>query len=73
MNKRKLKLVEGRSSNLFLSASVSKSIEDEAQYIKNKGFNDQHYKDLIINYLEEFKIAKKKILVFYYGINYQIF
>lgn len=57
---RKLKLVEGRSSNLFLSASVSKSIEDEAQYIKNKGFNDQYYKDMIINYLEEFKIAKKK-------------
>ena len=60
MNKRKLKLVEGRSSNLFFSASVSKSIEDEAQYIKNKGFNDQYYKDMIVNYLEEFKIAKKK-------------
>lgn len=73
MNKRKLKLVERKLSNLFLSASVSKSIEDEAQYIKNKGFNDQYYKDMIVNYLEEFKIAKKKILGFYYGINYQIF
>lgn len=57
---RKLKLIEGRISNLYLSASVSKSIEDEAQYIKNKGFDDQYYRDMIINYLKEFKVAKKK-------------
>lgn len=57
---RKLKLVEGRVSNLYLSANVSKNIEDEAQYIKNKGFNDQYYKDMIINYLKEFKSTKKK-------------
>lgn len=57
---RKLKLVEGRIPNLYLSASASKSIEDEAQYIKNKGFDDKYYKDMIINYLNEFKTAKKK-------------
>lgn len=57
---RKLKLVEGRKSNLFLSASVSKSIEGEAQYIKNKGFDDQYYKDLIIEYLKKFNSGKKK-------------
>lgn len=57
---RKLKLVEGRKSNLFLSASVSKSIEGEAQYIKNKGFDDQYYKNLIIEYLKKFNSAKKK-------------
>lgn len=57
---RKLRLVEGRVSNLYLSANVSKNIEDEAQYIKNKGFNDQYYKDMIINYIKEFKSAKKK-------------
>lgn len=57
---RKLKLVEGRKSNLFLSASVSKSIEGEAQYIKNKGFDDEYYKDLIIEYLKKFNSAKKK-------------
>ena len=57
---RKLKLVEGRKSNLFFSASVSKSIEGEAQYIKNKGFDDQYYKDLIIEYLKKFNSVKKK-------------
>ena len=57
---RKLKLVEGRANNLYLSETVSKSIEDEARYIKNKGFNDQYYKDMIINYLDEFNEARKK-------------
>jgi ATP-dependent DNA helicase RecG len=57
---RKLKLVEGRVSNLYLSASISKSIDQEAEYIKNKAFDDQYYKDLIINYLKEYHTAKKK-------------
>ena len=52
-------LVEGRATNLYLSASIAKSSEQEAQYIKNKGFNDQHYKDMIIEYLKQFKRAKR--------------
>ena len=57
---RKLKLVEGRKTNLFLSAKVAKSLAVEAQYIKNKGFDDQYYRDLIVKYLHEYKKAKKK-------------
>lgn len=57
---RKKKLVEGRAQSLFLSAQISKTIEQEAQYVKNKAFNDQYYKDLIIKYLEEYQKAQKK-------------
>lgn len=57
---RKLKLVEGRITNLYLSADASKCIKREADYIKNKGFDDQYYKDLIIKYLEQYGTAKKK-------------
>lgn len=57
---RKLKLIEGRKPNLFLAASVSSSKEDEAQYIKNKVFNDQYYKDMMVRYLKEFNRATKK-------------
>lgn len=57
---RKMKLVEGRITNLFLSADAAKSIEQEAEYIKNKGFDDQYYKDLIVKYLEQYGKAKKK-------------
>ena len=35
-------------------------IDEEATYIKNKAFNDQYYRDLIIQYLKKYKKAKKK-------------
>lgn len=57
---RAARLVEGRISSLFLSASASKSIDDGASYIKNKGFDDKYYKDLVIEYLKQYKTAKKK-------------
>ena len=59
---RKHHLIEGRSGSLFLSAEVSKNIKAEAQYIKNKGFNDQYYKDLIIEYLRTYHQASKEDL-----------
>lgn len=57
---RKHKLVEGRISNLYLSATVAQGIAEEAQYIKNKGFDDQYYRDLIIDYLQKFGKAQRK-------------
>lgn len=57
---RKHKLVEGRSNSLYLSAEVAQTMDEEAQYIKNKGFDDQYYRDMIIDYLEKFGKAQKK-------------
>lgn len=57
---RTLKLVEGRLGSLYLSASVAKSIEDQAGYIKNKGLDDQYYKTLIIEYLKQYSKANRK-------------
>ena len=37
---RKLKVIEGKSPNIFLSASVSENIGEQSQYVKNKAFND---------------------------------
>lgn len=54
------KLVEGRMTSLYLSASAAKSIDESATYIKNKGFDDKYYKDLIVEYLKQYKKAKKK-------------
>ena len=56
---RRHKMVEGRANHLFLSAEVAQSISEEAQYIKNKGFDDQYYKDMIIDYLKKFGKAKR--------------
>ena len=57
---RKLKVIEGKSPNIFLSASVSETIGEQSQYVKNKAFNDQYYRDLIVKYLEQYGSAKKK-------------
>ncbi|MCM1496104.1 MAG: putative DNA binding domain-containing protein [Bacteroides sp.] len=57
---REQKLVEGRLTSLYLSASAAKSIDESAAYIKNKGFDDKYYKDLIVEYLKQYKKAKKK-------------
>ena len=54
------RLVEGRLTSLYLSASAAKSIDESTTYIKNKGFNDKYYKDLIVEYLKQYKKAKKK-------------
>ena len=57
---RKLKVIEGMSQNIFLSASVSETIGEQSQYVKNKAFNDQYYRDLIVKYLEQYGSAKKR-------------
>ena len=57
---RKLKVIEGKMPNIFLSATISEAIGEKTQYVKNKAFDDQYYKDLIVKYLERYGKAKKK-------------
>lgn len=57
---RKYKLVEGRVSNLYLAAPLAKSDDDKAKYIKNKGFDNKYYQDMIIDYIRQFGKANKQ-------------
>lgn len=57
---RKYKLVEGRSTNLYLSAEVAQSIDAEAQYIRNRAFDNQYYRDMIVNYLHSYGRASRQ-------------
>ena len=56
---RKLGLIEGKMPKLFISATVAEALDQKAQYIKNKGFDDQYYKQLIIDYLNKWGKGKK--------------
>lgn len=59
---RKLHLVEGRYPKLFLSEYVAKTADNDelkTEYIKNRSFNDSHFKDMIISYLRSFGGATK--------------
>jgi ATP-dependent DNA helicase RecG len=54
-----LKLIEGRRPNLFVAAKVAAATGDKATYIKNRAFNKQHYKDMVVAYLEKFGEATR--------------
>lgn len=59
---RKLHLIEGRYPKLFLSEYVVKTTDNnelKTEYIKNRSFNDNHFKDMIILYLRSFKGATR--------------
>jgi len=60
---RKQGLIEGRKPNLYLAHAVVVPTEDitlKAQYIKNKSFDDQHFRDMILEYLKKFDSASRK-------------
>ena len=59
---RKKRFIEGRKPNFYLSENVVKSIDNKklkAEYIKNRNFDDTHYKEMIINYIKKYKKANK--------------
>lgn len=56
---RKEKLIEGRLPNLYISAPIAKTLDQKPEYVKNKGFSDKYYKDLIVEYLSEWKTGRK--------------
>ncbi|TNC81834.1 MAG: transcriptional regulator [Oleiphilus sp.] len=52
-------LIEGRKPNYHISARLAGHSGDKAEYIRHRGFDDQHYKQLIVGYLEEFGSARR--------------
>ena len=56
---RKLGVIEGKLPNIYISAAVATIVDGKEQYIKNKGFDDNYYKDLIIDYIKKFGKASK--------------
>jgi len=53
---RKLKalgLVEGRYPNIFIAGSIAELTGQTARHIRERGFNDQYYMDLILALLRE--------------------
>ena len=59
---RKKHFIEGRKPNFFLSENVITPIDDQrlkADYVKNRNFDDSHYKKMIIEYLTKYGKAPK--------------
>ena len=59
---KKEKLIEGRKPNYFVAASIAAATNNKATYIKNKAFDDEHYKKMIEAFLKKFGSASRKEL-----------
>jgi len=60
---KKLNFIEGRKPNFYLSFKVIEPTNNEelkADYIANRSFDDQHFKDMILEYLKKFGRTKRK-------------
>jgi ATP-dependent DNA helicase RecG len=57
---KKEKLIEGRKPNYYVAASVAAITDDKASYIKNKAFDDEYYKKMIVAFLDKFSEGNRK-------------
>ncbi|MCF6147464.1 MAG: transcriptional regulator [Candidatus Kuenenia sp.] len=58
-----LGLIEGRKPNYVISAKITASLSSDelkAHYIKQRGLDDEHYKNLIVEYLKKFGESPRK-------------
>lgn len=51
------KLIEGRRPNLYVAASVAKAAGQQAAYIRNRGLDKAHYKELVLALLRQYQQA----------------
>lgn len=59
-------LIEGRRPNVYLSftaAAATDNKKQKAQYIKNRSFDDEHFREMILSYLDMYMIATKSEIV----------
>lgn len=56
---KRLKLIEGRRPNIYVSATVAALTGDKAAYIKNRGLDKEHYKELVKLHLTKFGPATR--------------
>ena len=54
------KLIEGRKPNYHISFDVAEKTNMQAEYIKIRGLKDDHFKQLILEYLDKCKQASKE-------------
>lgn len=56
-------LIEGRRPNYLISSELAKVTGEKAAYIKNRGLKDDHYKQMILEYLDKYGEASKQDII----------
>jgi len=57
---KKMKLTEGRFPNLYVSAPIADVTGKRAEYIRNRPFDDEHYKKMVVAYLKKYTSASRQ-------------
>lgn len=57
---RRRSLIEGRQPNIYVSARIASVVGEQARYIKNRGFDDTHYEQLVLSFIKEYGSATRK-------------
>lgn len=57
---RKKLLIEGRKPNYFISSQIAEATNQKAKYIKNRGFKDEHYKKMVLDFISKYGKATKE-------------
>lgn len=52
-------LISGRKPNFYVESTVAAATDDKAAYIKNRAFDDNHYKSMVLEYLRTYKQANR--------------
>ena len=55
-------LIEGRAPRYFIAAKVADALGQKAKYIQQRGFDDQYYRDLVLDYLRAYGEATRRDL-----------
>lgn len=56
---RKVGLIEGRKPNYYTTGQIAKTTENKTEYIRNRAFDDAHYKSMIIDFLRQYGSASR--------------
>jgi ATP-dependent DNA helicase RecG len=57
---KKLRVVEGRYPNLFVSSRIAAATGDKAKHILNKGLDKKYYQDMILELVREYGPASRE-------------
>ncbi len=57
---KKKKLIEGRKPNFYISSTVANVTGEKANYIRQRGFKDDHYKKMILEFIGKYGQASRK-------------
>ena len=59
---RKAGLIEGRKPNYYPAGQIAKTTENRTEYIRNRAFDDAHYKWMIVDFLRKYGSASREEL-----------